>query len=625
MASVATGVDGKVTLRVQAGENAGNGTIVFTVDPSLNLTMAPGYDSITCSVTVKEPAQIVIPDPIIDPEPEPEPDPVDEKKDYDYTVEMTYGGSADLSMVEALVFVGKTCDELNSELTLEKVGDLKGDAEKNASLLKKKVEDISLKFTFEETDAVDYAVVGRAVEGKEYVAAGCIDGMNRDNSDVIVVLTDLYEPPELDYSGKFALTSQFNALSLLPHADVEGTVLFKDMLLGDWIQFALNFLSNPEEGIVNVIKEQVLPLLLNTDFIRNLIEKYLGITLTEESTEGLIDIIDKLGLTKLIEDNLSALTGQLDWWSTATGAVEIVNNLATNFTLYGNFTSDNNKLNDQNILEGIQHNYSSLLYHNGNFTDCKLGKAFSKDAKGKTICEVSISTLDKSHSVSGSFDATFSEITDAAGLVQIHEHSLQLAYGKIIYAALVQILPKFIANMPNDTDSLGKIVAYFIGDLLVNLNNKKANDGEEGYTTIEGAVGCDAIGKSLANLLKNVPAIGNYIDLVGAATITSLCNTGIGALDGLIDTQLGKLSVSSEAVTFSSENCNVRYVTDDHDNPSNIAYFGVDEHKWGSKVTEKDLCKWKVSITTKSTDGDGNETSKVSVIDGKFWAVGSMK
>ena len=106
--------------------------------------------------------------------------------------------------------------------------------------------------------------------------------------------------------------------------------------------------------------------------------------------------------------------------------------------------------------------------------------------------------------------------------------------------------------------------------------------------------------------------------------ITSICNTGVSAIDNLIDTQLDKLSVSSDAVTFSSEKCNVRYVTDDHDTPTNIAYFGVEEHKWGSTVTEKDLCKWKVSITSKSTDEEGNETSTVRVIDGKFWAVGSM-
>ena len=91
------------------------------------------------------------------------------------------------------------------------------------------------------------------------------------------------------------------------------------------------------------------------------------------------------------------------------------------------------------------------------------------------------------------------------------------------------------------------------------------------------------------------------------STLGSLCTTGIAKLDDLIVSQLDKLSVAGESVSFESTGCNIIF---DDSNPkySRLITFGVPQ-VWGSTVADK-RCNWNVSIATE----------KPVTIKGKFAA-----
>lgn len=640
MASVATDAQGLASFTV-TGVSAGTGKIVFsTVD---------SYSTTPVEVTVEVTAAQV--------------DPVPEKQNVDYNVKLSYAGIQKLNVAQVMVYPGGNCANLiKSGMTVSEIGAIP-DGSQKVSEVGDAVLTKDYKFSIEESDVVNYAVVARAMkESGGYVAYGCTDGMNRDNKAVMVALgdgqadeiidicetnpndpscqtpvdcekdptnpaCDPVEPeiPDVTYAGNYFLMSQFNALSLLPSASQTGeTVKFQDMLAGDWIQFVLDFLSNPEETLPNVLTQQLLPLILDATWFRNLIEKIptLGpVIVGFLDSMSIDDILAQFGVKQIISDYLNQLTSKITWWDSATGGIEIANNIAKNFTLYGNFRIAGNELNEQGQIAGNAHNYSSVLYHNGTFTSCLIGDEYGRDINNKLLCEIPIATLDEdASSVRGTFTAQFGEIVNGSGDVNIASHSLNLAYGKLVYAALIQILPTVI-NMGNvKVESLSDILAYYVGVGLINLYNDKHPDAPIDSTLS----GCDAVGEVLVKLITDaitgddgkVKDWANLISVfVQPTTLSSLCTTGLSALDTFIDSQLNKLSVSTENVTFSSDQCKVNYNVNSFNNPTRLAYFGQNNYVWGMDSKADTRCTWDVSI--KISDDD------VKTIKGKFYALGA--
>ncbi|MBR4986060.1 MAG: hypothetical protein IKY83_10015 [Proteobacteria bacterium] len=609
---------GSVTIDVTALDTPGTGQVFFST------TSGIVDEALSFTVVVKAPEVI----------------PVVEPKDYNYNVKMAYEGIQTLANAEALIYPGQSCSQLiKTGMTDKEVGSIDKDhsdfASKKDQTISSSIDDVSLDFTFSEIDPVAYAVVGRAVnaEGK-HVAYGCTDNMNRFSSSVLVELEDAQiseepiirppitpdpptpddptpdEPLSTDYSGKFDLTSSFNALTLLPHADVEdnSVVMFKDMQAGDWIEFALKLLSDPEGTVPDILTQQLIPLLTNAEWFRDLIAKFAGESIAALLTPEFVDtLLETFGVKKIITDTLTNLTSEISWWNDAKGGIDIARNLATNFTLHGYFNNKTADVDENNMISGIGHTYTSLLYHNGTFGKCIIGHDFGEDVKGAKICEISLATLDKdAGSVRGAFTAEFSEITDNSGLISIKKHNLGLEYGKLIYAAIMQILPTIVkAADGKPFDTIGSVLEYYIGEGLVQLWNKKATDEADKLTDVHR---CNAIGAASSKLIGSAwPAGAAFLN---EGVLSMVCSMGINAFDKMIDSTLQKASYSSDKVSFASSNCPIQLA--EVEKVNKISYFGQGDYVWGAKTDKR--CVWTVSI-------QGKEGSAPKTIKGKFSAV----
>lgn len=624
-----TDASGMVAVLIGAGSEPGVGTIVFSTSES-NVA-----SPLTFTITVKEEKQE---DPIVEP---------DEPTKASYNVRMRYAGAQDLVVADAYLVPGRTCSEIApSGLSAAEIKAIPvGEYGKVAIVDEGGIGAVSIDIEIEEREETVYAAVARAKASSAYSAYGCKDNVGGSVTSVVVDLDDAFVDPDnpdnpdnpdqpdqpdpedlgIGYNGSFYLRSSFNALTLLPHADVEeGKILmFKDMLAGDWIEFTLRFLSNPEKELPSILTEQLLPLLIEADWLQSLIEKAFPSMAGMITPEFVATLVKSLGLETVITNLLEELTGNLPWWDTATSVVKIVNDIATNFTLEGNIViASTVPTND--VITGVGHSYHSLMYNTGGFETCFIGlDAGEVDADGNKICRIKLSELDpEGSSVKGAFSAKFEGPTkfgstdvDIYQQVDISRHSLNLAYGRLIYAVLMDSLPMFIK--PEDgtvvPSTLGGVLEYYVGLGLLALWNNAESHAENPIT----GSGCSAVGNYVMALLnEKVSSIGNILETIGGpALITSLCTTGVKSLDTMIENQLDKLSVSSDKVTFSSADCPVNYTMTSDKKTVGLSYFGS-EQVWGSSASDK-RCTWDMSITT-GTDEDGSV--KTNTIKGRFWA-----
>ena len=539
--------------------------------------------------------------------------------DVDYKGKLTYAGEIEaFSNGEVFLLEGKTCAQVApSGMSATEIGNIKASelsAKADSNVL---THEYGIKVTEIEEDIKTYAAVARVKTNDVFAAYGCTDGVMRDNVEFTVALEDAFNDVTPDpettvrYDGNYRLRSQFNALTLLPHAaKVDGKpVLFKDMLAGDWIEFALNFLSNPEKEITSIISDQLMPLLLQGDWLKKLLTQLgLGGVADTITPELLQSLIKTFGINTIIENLLKELTGQLPWWGTATDAVEMVKDLATNFTLDGEFVINTPALDEKGMIAGIEHSYDALLYNNAAFDKCYVDSdPNEKTADGKTICRIPLSSLDTNSSVRGTFTASFPAADGALPTKSdIAPHTLQLAYGKLIYATLLQTIPMFIkpedgAEVPK---TLGRVLEYYIGYGLKTLWNKDEAHKDNLVTKSY----CGGISEYAMKLLEEkAQSVQKVIaGLGGEVLLAGLCDQGVKALDKLINTQLDKLTVSNEKVSFTSNDCIITY-TPSQSTPtvSALTSFGQ-KQVWGA--TTDNRCKWSVSVAEGKT------------VEGKFWA-----
>lgn len=543
--------------------------------------------------------------------------------DVDYKGKLTYAGEIEeFSNGEVFLLEGKTCAQVApSGMSATEIAKISASNAPSASADSDVLtHEYGIKVTEIEEDIKTYAAVARVKANDVFAAYGCTDGVMRDNVEFTVALEDAFNdvtPPAPDpettvrYDGNYRLRSQFNALTLLPHADkVDGKpVLFKDMLAGDWIEFALNLLSNPEKEITSIISDQLVPLLFQGDWLKKLL-----IQLKLESFANIItpkfiqNLIESFGINTIIENLLKELTGQLPWWGTATDAVEMVKDLATNFTLDGKFVINTPALDENGKIAGIGHSYDALLYNNAAFDKCYVGSdSNEKTADGKTICSIPLASLDTNSSVRGTFTASFPAADGALPTKSdIAPHTLQLAYGKLIYATLLQTIPMFIK--PEDDaevhNTLGRVLEYYIGYGLKTLWNKDEAHKDNLVTKSY----CGGISEYVMKLLEEkVQSVHQILTKVGGESLlTAFCGQGVAALDKLIDTQLDKLTVSNEKVSFTSKDCIITY-TPSQSTPtvSALTSFGQ-KQVWGA--TTDNRCTWRVSV------------AEGKAVEGKFWA-----
>ena len=656
------------------------GTAVFTVAPGeaensavITISTDKDHGSLSQSIFVTIPTQV-----------EPKPQTVD------LSIKLAYSGNQALTSSDVLLFKDKTCAEIlassNDPLTRGEVLGLQKTASNSKADYSSEVNGASFSFSYgvEEMEGVTFAVVGRGAEGSAFVAYGCTDGLSADKTSVNVVLKDamssqdehdllceskdcslvtkntdenylfcftngcIDEIPTVNgvYTGIYRLQSQFNALSLLPHS---GTNDFTTMLAGDWIQWSLDLLAHPEQKVPAIVFDQLLPLILNAPWLTELLNK-LGVgdgILAFLSPDMINSLLDSFGVKKIIVDSLNQLLSQLTWWDTASSVITLVNEITTNFTLSG-YLLINAEPNDSDMLVSNIHSYDSLLYNTGKF-DCYFGDSYGKDNNQDNICRVKLSTLDQSFgeshseyvgSVYGSFKAELNDCDDdgICKSASIYSHSLQLAYGKLIYGVLMQFLPQLLeslgAGSAKEIHSIGTLIEYYAGFGLVKAWNSHATSWNEDHAAeIESGeskplalidetttTSCNAIATAATKFVgswvaSSLPSFAGVAEtFLQPALLTPLCSNGIAKLDALIDSKLSNITAGTDAVQFMTPNdkpCKINFGALEANGDRVLESFGMTDYTWGQ--TTDNRCDWIMSIKT----ADENKTLKV---EGKFFA-----
>ena len=643
---------GLATVTVAAGDAENVATLKITTDAA--------HGSLSNRVFVTIPPSSVI-----------------EPEKMDLQVKIAYAGEQALSSSDVLLFEDKTCAEIlnspNDPLTRDEIFAL----QKDATDSKADYQDVNgavMTFRYDKNEHI-YAAVGRGLLASAYTAYGCTDGLSASKNSVTVTLKDAMTPGEENekiceskrcdlvtantdenyafclanncidpivtvngvYTGTYFLQSQFSALSLLPHSNSND---FSQMLAGDWIQWSLDLLAHPESKVPDIVADQLIPLILNADWLKGLLEKF-GVSesiLAFLSPEMISSLLESFGIKKIIEDSLSQLLGQLGWWDTASSVITIVDEIATNLTLSGSFMINEEPNNDDELLNNI-HSYSHLLYNTGKF-DCYFGASVGTDVNGNNICSVSLSTLDSTMgSVYGAFKGELSGC-DSNGIcseVVIFDHSLKLAYGKLIYGVIMQFLPQLLEQVglgsSADIHSIGSLIEYYAGFGLVkawNAHATKWND-EHAAEIAEGTskaleildestvTSCNAVATSATNFVGSWLAGTGFGELVSKflqpALITPLCKNGIAKLDDLIDSKLSNVTAGTDAIKFSTPNgkpCVLNFGAQDAATGNRVLEsFGMTEYIWGQKTDNR--CEWQMSIK-------GSEDGKTLKVEGKFFA-----
>lgn len=596
---------GQVNLQVTAGDVKGSGIITVTADEALKT------NAVEVKVIIEKNEDEVIVDDLVG----------------KITVKYDYAGAYSIASADAIIFAGKTCSEVApSGLNATQVAGISAQVGGLMSDLKaiesgQKLSDIAVTIDTKVQKDTVFAVVGRGTLDGKYQAYGCVNNIAYDGT-ANILLNDVFsvvvvdpdpDPTKENYAGKYQLVSSFDALSILPRADVTGTPQFTEMLLGDWISWTLNFLSDPEKALPEILTKQILPLLLNADWFRDIVAKILPGFESILTPEVVDNLLETLGVKQLLTDLLSQVTDEITWWNSATSTIEVINEITQNFTLVGNFENKTPHLNDNNAIAGIGHSYDSLWYHNGGFEKCLIGKEVLgiKDKSGKLICAIPLKNINDNtgSTINGAFSMTVLKTGDGDN-ANIAPHTLEMAYGKLIYGVIMEFLPLITGlDSASAPKTISGVMVYYIGQGLVGSWNKQDGLADEDKidATLHSCAGVGtALSKYLKLWLKDKPIADLFGTFANPATLSALCETGVKSLDALIDKQIGKLSVSSDNVSFKSDNCPLYYNTA----PKHLAAFGQAQINW--KDANDGRCIWNMSVTVKE---------KTQNVKGKFSAV----
>lgn len=539
---------------------------------------------------------------------------------YEIQVNASYAGSRDLNRGTATKIANVTCGQLlnnkaEGEVTnLDALSISQMDESKGMTFVNNEGSTV---FTDISDNSDKYAIF---VTSSDYMIWGCQDGLDKDNAVANIVMHDAVEDgiidpvidPNVTYDGLYNLATSFNALSLLPHAEKaagQNYVRFSDMLVGDWIEFALNLLSDPAETISNLLLYQVLPLLLDSNWIKEFLAK-IGLNIDISNIEALVSAFQ---LDKALENVLQGFVDNLgDWYGETSGIVSIVNDFATHFTVSGSFLVNTEKLDTYSSLPNVSHRYDSILVNTGRFGEQICTSDFASiyghtsDNQG-TICKIGISRFVSNGVLQGVIPKIV--VDEPNQVANIQQHVLNIPYGKIILGLLMDLLPKLVDmkdESGNDPQTVGEIVEFFVGKGAAGYWNKKEEKKHEtdpSYVPelVPETGGCATIGTVITK------SIGGIAASLGNGMITSMCSMGIHALDAMIDSQLEKSASTGDLVHLSSHSCKV-YYTSPKTSLKSFGYVTNETTWWGESPDLR--CEWDMTI--------GGNTKHMS---GKFFAI----
>ena len=404
---------------------------------------------------------------------------------------------------------------------------------------------------------------------------GCSDTPPDDSTGSPKMVVDLIEVPVL-VAGDYALVSNFDLLTALPHTDVMDPT-FGDYQAGDWIRFIIELFENPGNAIVGML---------------------LQIDVIDDALGGTIEVV----VVSLINEAIEQFAP--DWLQDTFNVGSDIGALLTDLQLEGTISiveepADCGDERGDNCLPLTQtHSYNAVTFQWSLDlpTSSTFAQACGPAAEGgnKITCNIQGLTGDPTLSVSGTWEGSFDEST---GLLDIEPHGVQVPYGSILLGVIENLaLPAIFG--PSVT-SIGGMVEHVILGAFVDFYNGRC-DTSESYCPIV-ATGCDGAGEALARLLLGDNALSSLLGSVTGA----ICVQGIDLIQGYVDDFAASLVLDTgDGLTFATPEgaaCQM------YDSDLNLQY-----DKMGNNDTAENRCVWDMQLNLGGYQG---------AIDGRFHSV----
>ena len=399
---------------------------------------------------------------------------------------------------------------------------------------------------------------------------GCSDTPPDDSAGSPTMVVDLVEVPMLT-AGDYAIVSNFNLLTALPHTDVVDPA-FSDYAVGDWVEFIIGFFEDPGAAIVNILLE----IDIVNDAVGGTIE-VVAISLINEAIESFAP--EWLQDTFNVGADISALLTDLQLEGTISIAAEP--------------TDCGDGSGSICLGAGQTHSYNAVTFQWS--LDLPMNSTFAQacgpaaEGGDKITCNLQGLTGDPTLSISGDWEGT---VDPETGLLMVETHGVQLPYGAILLGVIENLaLPAIFGS---NVTTIGGMVEHVVLGAFVNFSNNNVcadaglSDGccDGGGAPMEciTATGCDGAGQALARLILGDN--GGLIDSVAGA----ICTQGIDLIQGYIDDFAASLVLNTgDSLTFATPagaECQM------YDSNLDLQY-----DKMGNDDTAENRCAWDMQLT----------------------------
>ena len=473
--------------------------------------------------------------------------------------------------------------------------------------------------TYEMTDiTVDQKsvlAIGKASPTSGTKAYGCTDISVADDGQTVHV--ELV-PVKTQITGTYDIVSNFDISSAFTKDAHASMVYVEEMNAGDWINFVVKLFDKPIDTLIDFIWANSISRLamIKNDAGEQVIPEWLTNVILGETGQALVKDTLRPMLEKYLE--------QYGWYTTITTISPDIKDLVTNMQLNGLMTVSEADLAGDKVTKANQV-YSFLQYQWSLKTGAKCDdKAYHK----KDTCRVNMNLKDSKYldaTITGDWTGALSFDDVKGDLLTIDEHKLEFKWATILYAAVFgEILPLALNYKDAESIKKGLYIKGFLEKVLFDTIVKVYNEGRSEYNTKHSCTcdskgicssstdeACHSVLQQTQSCEKFIEALvymiygkaSDYASVIGVIASYACGDQGIGQLEKLVNTSLGKVEAgkfnikSKDACTLYDEG-EVEYkhlgAMDE------LVHSAYDVFKTGSKI-ESQRCTWDFALTDNYT------------------------